>query len=82
MQLNLQTYCWVFSLLKRCGDMLLAVAVALLLSAIVNQPTVIVHVIGHPAYLTTEAESLERVVIKIAVALFCLCIGCIFDHLF
>lgn len=73
---------WAFCLLKRSGDMLFAVAVALLLSAIVNQPTVVVHVIGHPAYLTTEAESLERVVLKIVIALFCLCASSIFDHIY
>lgn len=72
---------WFVFFLKRCGDMFFAIAVALFLSVIVNQPTVVVHVIGHPAYLTTEPESLERVYIKIAGALLCLCLGCLFDHL-
>ena len=72
---------WTFCLLKRSGDMLFAVAVALLLSAIVNQPTVVVHVIGHPGYLATEPEGLERVVLKIVIALFCLCTSAIFDHI-
>ena len=82
MQINHQARSWFFCLLQRCGDVLFALAVALLLSAIVNQPTVIVHVIGHPAYLTTEVESPERVAIKIAAALFCLCIGSVFDHFY
>ena len=59
--------------------MMFAVAVALLLSVIVNQPTIVVHVIGHPAYLTSQSESLEWIVIKLLLALFCLCLGIYFD---
>ena len=72
---------WFVFFLKRWILELLLTVWLLFLSVIVNQPTVVVHVIGHPAYLTTEPESLERVYIKIAGALLCLCLGCLFDHL-
>ncbi len=70
---------WLPCACKRLGDMMFAVSVALLLSVIVNQPTIVVHVIGHPAYLTSQPESLEWIVIKLLMALFCLCLGIYFD---
>lgn len=70
---------WIPFACKRLGDMMFAVAVALLLSVIVNQPIIVVHVIGHPAYLTSQSESLVWIVIKLSLALICLCLGIYFD---
>lgn len=68
-------------LLKRLGDMMFAVAVALLLSVAINQQTVVVHVIGHPAYVTSEDLTMVTIIVRLSLALVCLFLGCVFDSL-
>lgn len=73
---------WLPIVYKRLGEVMFGVTLALVISVIVNSPTVVVHVIGHPAYITNEAESVDRIVIKTILALFCFVLGCFFDTLY
>lgn len=73
---------WAPCLLKRLGDMMFAVAVALLLSVAINQQTVVVHVIGHPAYVTSEDLTMLTIIVRLSLALVCLFLGCVFDSLY
>ena len=70
---------WLPIICKRLGDMMFAVSLALILSVIVTEPKIIVHVIGHPAYLTTEPDSVETTVIKVIMILICFVLCCYFD---
>ncbi len=72
---------WILHFLGRLGDLMFAIAVALILSVIVQQPVVTVHVVGHPAYLTHELVSVENAVVTMLWAGVCFIAGCLFDRL-
>ncbi len=72
---------WILHSLGRLGDLMFAIAVALILSVIVQQPVVTVHVVGHPAYLTHELSSVEDAVVTMFWSVCCFIAGCLFDRL-